>query len=53
VSFDDAIKNVVKEAAKSLKGIKSVYVNDMQASVTDNMITQYRINAKVTFTILD
>lgn len=53
VSFEDAVKNVVKEASKSVKGIKSVYVNDMQACVKDNQITEYRINAKVTFTILD
>ena len=51
VSFEDAIKNVVNEAAKSVKGIKSVYVKDMQVCVKDNKITEYRVNAKVTFGI--
>jgi len=53
VSFEDAIKNVVKEASKSVKGIKSVYVKEMQACVENNIITEYRINAKITFDILD
>lgn len=53
VSFEDAIKNVVKEASKSVKGIKSVYVKEMQACVENNTVTEYRINAKVTFDILD
>ena len=49
VSFEDAVQNIIDEAAKSLKDIKSVYINDMQVTVTDNKIAQYRVNAKVTF----
>jgi flavin-binding protein dodecin len=49
VSFEDAIQNIIDEAAKSVKDIKSVYINDMQATVRDNKIAQYRVNAKVTF----
>ena len=53
VSFEDAVQNVINEASKSIQGIKSVYIQDMQATVEDNKIAQYRINAKVTFTIKD
>lgn len=53
VSFDDAIKNVVNEASKSVKDIKSVYVKDMQASIKENKISEYRVNAKVTFGVND
>ncbi len=49
VSFEDAVQNIIDEAAKSVKDIKSVYINDMQATVKDNKIAQYRVNAKVTF----
>ena len=49
VSFEDAVQNIIDEAAKSLKDIKSVYINDMQVTVTNNKIAQYRVNAKVTF----
>ena len=53
VSFDDAVKNVVKEASKSIKDIKSVYVKDMQATVENNVVVQYRVTTKVCFGIMD
>ena len=49
VSFEDAVQNIIDEAAKSVKDIKSVYIKDMQVTVADNKIAQYRVNAKVTF----
>lgn len=49
VSFEDAIQNIIDEASKSVKDIKSVYIKEMQATVKDNKIAQYRVNAKVTF----
>jgi hypothetical protein len=52
-SFEDAVQNVIKEASKTVKNIKSVYVQDMQVSVKDNKITEYRVNTKVTFGIMD
>ena len=53
VSFDDAVKNVVTEASKSVKNIKSVYVKDMQATVENNKVTRYRVTTKVCFGIMD
>jgi flavin-binding protein dodecin len=53
VSFDDAVKNVVKEASKTVKNIKSVYVKDMQATVDNNQVTQFRVTTKVSFGITD
>jgi len=53
VSFDDAVKNVVAEVSKTVKNIKSVYVQDMEAKVTNNQVVEYRINTKVTFVIMD
>lgn len=53
VSFEDAVKNVVNEASKTLKNIKSVYVKDMQVTVNNNQIVEYRVNTKVSFGILD
>ncbi len=49
VSFEDAVQNIIDEAAKSVKDIKSLYIKDMQVTVTNNKIAQYRVNAKVTF----
>ncbi|MEJ2162944.1 MAG: dodecin family protein [Robiginitalea sp.] len=48
-SFEDAVQNIIDEASKSVKDIKSVYIQDMQVSVKNNQISQYRVNAKVTF----
>ena len=49
VSWEDATKQAVTEAAKSLKNIKSIYIKDHSAVVENNEIVQYRINAMITF----
>jgi flavin-binding protein dodecin len=48
-SWEDAADRAVKDAAKSVKGIKSIYVKNFQADVKGNKIVQYRVNAKITF----
>ena len=50
-SFDDATKNAVSEAAKTVKNIKSVYIENMKAKVENNKITSYAVNAKISFEI--
>ncbi|MFV8225839.1 dodecin family protein [Christiangramia aquimixticola] len=50
-SFDDAVRNAVKEASKTVKNIKSVYVKEMKASVDGDAITSYAVNAKISFEI--
>ena len=53
VSFEDAVQNVITDVSKTVKNIKSVYVQDMQVTVKNNKIAEYRVNAKVSFGILD
>lgn len=50
-SFEDATRNVIKEVSKTVKNIKSVYLKDMQVSVENNTIKQFRVNTKVTFVV--
>jgi dodecin len=50
-SFDDAARNAVKEAGKSVKNIQSVYIKEMNAKVSNNEITSYGVNAKISFTV--
>ncbi|GAA0871459.1 dodecin family protein [Gangjinia marincola] len=50
-SWEDATKKGVRKAAKSLKNIKSAYVNEMSTVVKDNEVTEFRVNLKVTFEI--
>ena len=50
-SWEDATQNAVKEASRSLKNIKSVYVAEQSAVVDGNQITEYRVNVRLTFAI--
>jgi flavin-binding protein dodecin len=50
-SWEDAAQLAVDAAHKSVRGIKSVYVQDLMAHVKDGKITVFRINAKVTFEV--
>lgn len=50
-SWEDAVKNAVKTAAKSIKNIKSVYVKDQTANVEGENITEFRVIVKITFQV--
>jgi len=50
-SFDEATKNAVTEASKTVKNIKSVYIENMKAKVENNQITSYAVNAKISFEV--
>lgn len=52
-SFDDAAQVAVTNAGKTVRNIKSIYIKEMTASVDNNQITKYRINAKISFTLED
>jgi flavin-binding protein dodecin len=49
--WENAAQNAVNEAAKTVRGIKSIYIKDLEAAVEDGKISQYRINAKISFTL--
>ncbi len=50
-SIETAIQAAVTEAAETVRGIKHVYVEGVQAIVEDNEVVKYRINAKLTFVV--
>ncbi len=52
-SWEDATKNAVKTAGKTLKGIRSVYIKDTSAVVKDGEITEFRVTCKVTFEVFE
>jgi dodecin len=53
-SFDDAIKVGVARAHKTLKNLKSAWVENQQVKLDDNgQILEYRVQLKVTFIIDD
>lgn len=49
--WEDATQVALKEAARTIRDIKSIYVKDFQAIVENDRITQYRVNVKVSFTV--
>lgn len=50
-SWEDATRKAVKHASKSVKNIRSVYVQDQSASVKDGEVTEFRANLKITFEV--
>ncbi|MBV9129247.1 MAG: dodecin domain-containing protein [Verrucomicrobia bacterium] len=50
-SWEDAAKNAVAEAKKTLRNIRSIYVKEFEAKVENDEIVEYRINAKISFDI--
>ena len=50
-SWEDATKKAVKHASKSVKNIRSVYVQDQSANVKDGEVTEFRVNLKITFEV--
>lgn len=48
-SFDDAVKQAVKEASKTIRNVDSVWVKDMKVHVKDGKIKSYGVICKVSF----
>ncbi len=52
-SWEDATNVAVKTAAKTVKEIRSAYIKDMSAVVKNNKITEFRVNVKITFEVVN
>ena len=50
-SWEDATKQVVAEATKTLRGVTSVYIKEFQATVENDRVKNFRVNAKVSFVL--
>ncbi len=51
-SWEDATKKAVQHASKSVKNIKSVFVQSQSATVNDNgEVDDFRVNLKITFEV--
>lgn len=49
--WEDATANAVKAASKSVRGIRSVNVQNQSAVVDKGKIVEYRVNLKIAFAI--
>ena len=52
-SIEDAVESAVSDASTTVRSIKHVYIEGLQAIVEDNQVKKYRINAKLTFVVED
>lgn len=49
--WEDAARTAVAEVAKTVKDVRSIYIEHMEATVADGKIRNFRINGKVSFEI--
>ena len=50
-SWEDAVRQAVAEATKTLRGITSVYVDEFQATIENDKVKNFRVNVKVFFVL--
>ena len=48
-SWEEATRQVVTEATRTLRGVTSVWVKEFQATVENDQVKNYRVTAKVSF----
>lgn len=51
--FEDAIKEGIVRANKTLRNVKGAWVKDMEVNVDKGKVTGYKVILKVTFVIDD
>jgi hypothetical protein len=52
-TIEEAVQNAAEQAAKTLRNVRSVNVENIKALVEHGKIVQYRVDVKVTFVIED
>ena len=53
VSFEDALKQGLARAHKTLRNIRSAWVKEQRVDVSAGAITEYQVNMLVTFVLDD
>jgi flavin-binding protein dodecin len=52
-SFEEAIKEGVARATKTLRNVEGAWVKDMNVMIENGNITGYKVNLEVTFVLDD
>ena len=50
-SWEDAARQAVANAAETIRNIRSVWIEDMQAIVENEQVARYRLTAKISFVV--
>jgi dodecin len=48
-SWEDATRQAVERAARTIRNIRSVWVKEFEAVVDGNNVSQFRVNLKISF----
>ncbi|NJP04421.1 MAG: dodecin domain-containing protein [Chloroflexaceae bacterium] len=52
-SFDDAVREGIARAEKTLRHIKGAWIKDMRVDVQDGNVIGYQVNMQITFLMDD
>ena len=52
-SWEDATRQAVERASRTIRNIRSVWVKEFEAVVDGNNVSQFRVNLKVSFLLED
>ena len=52
-SFDDAIKQGIARATKTLRNVRSAWVKEQRVDIRGDQINEYQVNLMVTFVLDD
>lgn len=50
-SWEDATKKAIKQTSKSVKHIKSAFVQSQSVVVNNDEVAEFRVNLKITFEV--
>jgi hypothetical protein len=51
--FEDAVRDGVNRAAKTVHNMRSAWVNEQSIVIRDDQITEWRVNLRITFVVED
>jgi hypothetical protein len=49
--FEDAINSGIARASETIHGIEGAWLKEHKVVVTDNKVTEYRVNLAITFKV--
>ncbi|MFK8067426.1 MAG: dodecin family protein [Gammaproteobacteria bacterium] len=52
-SFEDALKEGIERANKTLKNVKGAWVQEQKVIIDEGKIIEYRVNMKISFILED
>ena len=53
VSFDDAVKQGVERASRTIEHLRSAWVKEQKVSIIDGKVDEYRVAMILTFVLAD